>query len=491
MGKHSSQKISYLEARRRRSALRKRAKGAKALKRRSLNWTWYVAFFAVAILAGGAIGYYAKPIGKLSAEIYLAFKQGQWQPKGVQKGKVAKSLTALSTDPTQSINTLVIGYDKGSNPGETGYCRSDVMMLVCLQEKAKKAVVLSIPRDTKVELPGHGTQKINAAHAFGGPAGAIDAVKALTGLDVNHYIEMNFNGFEKIVNAVGGVPIHLNTAINDPHAGYLPAGNLMLDGWQALVLVRSRNLPNGDIDRIQSQHAFLKALMDKAETMKSVWKAKQLVDIVSANCEMDYNAGQLTNLAEELRGFKISNVQFVTLSGTTPYIGGVSYFVPDMPLLAEVATEIKQDNWISPDLLAKLQSPTPRVEELNAPNADVITVLAGSKGVASAVPTVAQELTLMGHEKIYQGQSKEIYGKTVIIYRKEAGDNLKSIMKAIPEFASAQVIQDQQIPRKYNSPIVVVLGSNFTTPNILAIYGRAMIPAVDISNFGNHARSFN
>ncbi len=491
MGKHSSRKTSYLEARRRRGDLRKRARGAQARKRGPVNWTWYVAFFTVGILAGGTIGYYAKPIGKLSAEVYLAFKQGQWQPKGAQKKKVAKSLTALSTDPTKSINTLVIGYDKGSNKGESGYCRSDVMMLVCLQEKEKKAVVLSIPRDTKVELPGHGTQKINAAHSFGGPAGAIDAVKALTGLDVNHYIEMNFNGFEKIVNAIGGVPIHLNTAINDPHAGYLPAGDLLLDGWQALVLVRSRNLPNGDIDRIQSQHAFLKALMNKVETMKSVWKAKQLVDIVSANCEMDYSAGQLTNLAEELRGFKISNVQFVTLAGTSPYIGGVSYFVADMPLLADTVTQIKQDNWISPDLKAKLESPTQRVEELNAPNADVITVLAGSKGVASAVPTVAQELTFMGHEKVYQGQSKEIYGNTVIIYRKEARDNLKSITKAIPEFANAQVVQDQQIPGKYNSPIVVILGSNFTTPNMLAIYGRVMTPAVDISNFGKPAKPFN
>ena len=133
--------------------------------------------------------------------------------------------------------------------------------------------------------------------------------------------------------------------------------------------------------------------------------------------------------------------------------------MPDMSLLAETVTEIKQDNWISPDLQAKLESPTPRVEELNAPNADVITVLAGSRGVASAVPTVAQELTLMGHEKVYQGQSKEIYPKTVIIYRQEAGDNLKSIMKQIPELANAQIIQDQQIPGKYNSPIVVVLGS--------------------------------
>ena len=491
MGKHA-QRTSYWEARRRRRDLRKRAKGKPARGLRPLGRPWFVAFLIAGILAGGAIGFYAKPLAKLSAEAYLYFKQGKWQPKGAESGKVKTALTPLSNDPSKSVNTLVIGYDKGSNPGESGWFRSDVMMLVCLQEKDKKAVVLSIPRDTKVELPGYGTQKINAAHSYGGPSGAIDAVKALTGLDVNHYISMDFTGFEKIVNAIGGVPIHLNTPINDPHAGYLPAGDLLLDGWQALVLVRSRNLPNGDIDRIRSQQAFLKALMDKAQSMKSVWKAKQLVDIAASSSQMDYNAGQLTNLAEELRGFQISNVQFVTVPGTSPYINGVSYFVANTSLLARITADIQRDNWISPELLAELKSPvSQRVEELNAPNADVIAVLAGSKSAGSKVSTVAQELRFMGHQKVLEGQTKEAYPNTVLIYRKEAQANLESIKASVPEFASAQVIEDAQTAGKYNSPVVVVLGADFNTPDLLSIYGRAMAPAVSIDGMGRQVKSFN
>jgi len=94
------------------------------------------------------------------------------------------------------------------------------MMLVCLQERYKKAVVISIPRDTMVQISGHGTQKINAAHSFNGPSGAIDAVKNLLGIDVHHYISMQFTGLRQIVNALGGIPIHLNQPINDPHSGY-------------------------------------------------------------------------------------------------------------------------------------------------------------------------------------------------------------------------------------------------------------------------------
>jgi len=458
----------------------------------SRKWIWYVSFLLVALMAGGAVGYYAKPIGKLGAEVYLTFKQKQWQAKGKEKKKIDNTLATLSSDPNASVNTLVIGYDKGSNKGEGGYCRSDVMMLVCLMEKQKKAVVLSIPRDTKVEVPGHGTQKINAAHAFAGPAGAIAAVKSLTGIDVHHYVEMDFTGFEKIVNAIGGVPIHLNTAINDPHAGYLPAGDLLLDGWQALVLVRSRNLPNGDVDRIKSQQAFIKALLNKAESMKSVWKGKQLVDIVASNCQMDYNAGQLTNLAEELRGFKVSDVQFIAAPGDSRYIAGVSYFIANDPLLAEVTTEIKQTNQISDELKAKLNSPdSRRVEELYGPNADVITVLAGTKGVSYAVPTVAQELRVLGHQKVFEGTAKQVHERTTIIYRKEAKASCAAIVKSVPEFANADVVLDDQIAGQYNSPVVVVLGGNFTTPSLVSIYGRVIEPAVNVRNFGKKLKSFS
>lgn len=491
MGKHS-QGISYWEARRRRKDLRNRAKAKPARRRGPISRIWFIALFLVGLMAGSALGYYAKPLAKLGANVYLSFKEGQWKPKGEEKKQVEKSLTTLSTDPNQSVNTLVIGSDSGSNKGEGGWCRSDVMMLVCLQERDKRAVVVSIPRDTKVELPGHGTQKINAGNAYAGPSGAIDAVKALTGLDVHHFISMNFVGFKQIIDSIGGVPIHLNTPINDPHAGYLPAGDLLLDGEQALVVVRSRKLPNGDIDRIKSQQAFLKALMKKAESMKSVWKGKQLVDIIASTCQMDYSGGQLTNLAEELRGFQISSVQFVTVPGDSKNIGGVSYFVANMPLLAEVATEVKQNTGVSAELSAKLQSPdSTRVEELYGPDSDVVTVLAGTKPVAPKAATVAEELRMMGHEKVFEGVAKQAHQQTMLIYRKEAKDRMEVIRKSVPELAGVQVVESDDIPGQYNSPVVVVLGSDFSTPSIISIYGRVLTPAVNVDNFGKRVSSFS
>jgi polyisoprenyl-teichoic acid--peptidoglycan teichoic acid transferase len=494
MGKHSGQRISYWEARRRRRDLRKSASAkAKGPKRKgSGKLYWFAVFFAIGLAVGAAMGFYYKPIAKLAAKVYLAVKVKKSHVTGTEARKVAQVLHAVSTDPNKSVNTLIMGSDAGSNKGEGGYCRSDVMMLVCLQERDKRAVILSIPRDTMVQIPGYGTQKINAAHAFRGPSGAISAVQSLTGLEVNHFISMQFEGFKKIVNALGGVPIHLNSAISDPHAGYLPAGDLLLDGEQALVVVRSRKLPNGDVDRIKSQQAFLKALAAKAEQQKSVWKANQLVNIITENCKMDYTAGQLMDLATEVQGFSLDNVQYVTVPGDSKYIGGVSYFVADMPMLAQVANEINTNTQVSAELMAKLQAgETNRVEVLNAPNADVVSVLSGMKTSTWAVPTVAQELRLMGHQKVYEGTTKEPLAKTTIYYRKEVKDLCGAMLKAVPEFQGADVVQNDQIPAQYNSPMVVVLGTGFNTPSLTAIYGRIASPAFNFENFGRKVNSFS
>ena len=491
MDEHSGQQMTYWQARRRRRGLRNGPAGEGATYRPRKKRYRLIIILLVLISVGCVLGFCAKPIGKLAAKVYLSFKLSKSHISGKEGAKVQNSLTRLSSDPNKSMNTLILGSDAGSVKGESGYSRSDVMLLVCLQERDKKAVVISIPRDTMVQIPGQGTQKINAAHAFSGPSGAIDAVKNLLGIDVHHYISMQFTGFEKIVNALGGIPIHLNQPINDPHSGYLPAGDLKLDGWQALVLVRSRNMANGDLDRIQSQHTFMEALMTKAESMKSIWKANQLVNIVASNCKMDYTAGQLIDLAKELQGFKPGNVQMITVPGDSPTISGVSYFVQNAPLLAQITTEVKQNNWLSPDLMAKLQTPSSSpAAVLNAPNADVISVLSGSSSSAWAVPTVARELTLMGHQKVLQGHTKQPLARTTIYYRSEALANCKAVIKSIPELSGAHVVESSQIPVSYNSPVVIVLGSKFTTPSLVSIYGRICKPAFDFQNLGTVVNAY-
>jgi LCP family protein required for cell wall assembly len=497
MGKHSKQGISYWEARRRRKDLRKREKAKnKPARRGPTRKRWFIVIFLLGLLVGGALGYYHKQILKAGAKLYLSIKQQQWQPEGEEKEEVQESLNAISKNPDESVNTLVMGSDLGSNKGETGWCRSDVMMLVCLHERDKKAVVVSIPRDTKIKLSGYGTQKINAAHSYGGPSAAIDAAKQLTGIDVHHFVSMNFEGFEQIVDAIGGVPIHLNKPINDPHAGYLPAGDLNLTGEQALIIVRSRKLPGGDLDRIKSQQAFLKALVNKAAEMRDVWKAKKLVDIVAGTCQMDYTAGELTTMAEELKDFSITSVQFVTVPGVPKTISGASYFVADETALAELAAEVKANTEISPELMSKLQTPgatgQDRVEQAYGPDADVVTVLSGrSSSATAAVPIVAEELRLLGHQMVFEGTANRAHQNTTMYYRPEAKDNCEGIKNSVPEFAGAELVVDAAVAEQYNSPVVVVLGSEFTTPPLYAIYGRIMKPVFEFDGLGQKVKSLS
>jgi len=118
-------------------------------------------------------------------------------------------------------------------------------------------------------------------------------------------------------------------------------------------------------------------------------------------------------------------------------------------------------------------------------------VLAGSRSVAWMVPTVAQQLRLMGHERVFEGQAKQVHNRTTIIYRKEAKENSENVKNSVPEFADADVIENDDIASDYNSPVVVVLGTGFATPNLVSIYGRLMKPTLDFENMGERVKSFS
>jgi LCP family protein required for cell wall assembly len=157
----------------------------------------------------------------------------------------------------QQIDNLHVGDDFGTE-------NSDSIML--LHMGGGRPVLISIPRDSYVPIPGHGTNKINAALGFGGPTLLIQTIENVTGLSINHYLGIGFGGLVSVVNSVGGVNMCLPTALHDYDSGAnLPAGCHTLDGAQALAFVRDRHsFADEDLQREQDQRAFLKALLAKA-----------------------------------------------------------------------------------------------------------------------------------------------------------------------------------------------------------------------------------
>jgi len=173
---------------------------------------------------------------------------------------------------TAGTNWLIVGSDsradlteaqkKALATGDAAGGRTDTIMIV--HTGSKKTTLLSLPRDTFVPIPGHGRNKLNAAFAFGGASLLVQTVEDVTGLRIDHYAEIGFGGFAKMVDAVGGVRICVDQAINDGNAGLnIQAGCQKLNGAEALGYVRSRKFANGDLVRVQHQRQFLSALLSK------------------------------------------------------------------------------------------------------------------------------------------------------------------------------------------------------------------------------------
>jgi LCP family protein required for cell wall assembly len=147
----------------------------------------------------------------------------------------------------------------------TGYGRSDTIMILHIPAGGGRPVLVSIPRDSYMNIPGHGMNKINAAYAFGGPALLAQTIQTDTGLHINHYMNIGFGGFVNVVNAVGGVRMCLPAPIHDQASGLnLNAGCQVLNGGQALAWVRDRHsFATSDLQREQDQRIFLAALLKK------------------------------------------------------------------------------------------------------------------------------------------------------------------------------------------------------------------------------------
>jgi len=176
---------------------------------------------------------------------------------------------------TAGADWLIVGSDSREGltaqqrqrlgTGQAAGRRTDTMMLLHIPRGGGSPTLVSLPRDSYVPIPGRGRNKLNAAYAFGGPKLLAQTVEQVTGIRIDHYMEIGFDGFASVVDAVGGVRLCVKEPMNDPKAALrLKAGCQVLNSRQALGYVRTRASARGDLDRVQRQREFLGALMDKA-----------------------------------------------------------------------------------------------------------------------------------------------------------------------------------------------------------------------------------
>ena len=212
-----------------------------------------------------------------------------------------------------------------------GGTNTDTMMVLHVPADGRKATLISFPRDSWVNIPGFGMNKLNAAFAFGSQNGGGDAggarllistIQGLTGLTIDHFVRISMLGFYDVVKALGPVNVCLNNAVNDPYSTVnLPKGVSTLNAQQALAFVRQRHgLPNGDLDRIVRQQYFLSVEARQvlsAGTLLNPVKLQNVLDAVSSSIQTDPGL-DLIALAAQLHGLSADNLSTATIpvSGT-------------------------------------------------------------------------------------------------------------------------------------------------------------------------------
>ncbi len=213
----------------------------------------------------------------------------------------------------EPVNILLLGID--ARPGETN-ARTDTMMLACINPELQKVALISIPRDTRVDIPGSGDNKINSANVVGGPKAACRAVEKLLGTKVDYYVLTNFNGFVNIIDILGGVTIDVEKDMKYLAEGInLKKGVQHLNGKDALAYVRYRGDALADIARTERQQKFLKAVAEEMFKTKTILKIPALLPELKKNVETNMGTKTMLELAKLALKFSPDDLVAQTLPG--------------------------------------------------------------------------------------------------------------------------------------------------------------------------------
>ncbi|GAB6138361.1 LCP family protein [Halanaerobaculum tunisiense] len=240
------------------------------------------------------------------------------------------------------FNILLLGSDVKAK----GQRRSDTIMVASIDLDSKQIGLVSIPRDTRVKIPGYeGYHKINAAYSYGGLELMTETVEGLLEVSLAYHLQVDYQGFIAIVDTLGGVEVEIEQDLEyvDQAADLtidLEAGSQTLTGQQALNYVRFRHDALGDIGRIQRQQKFLKAALDKFLTFKTLFKVPKLVQEFNNYVTTNLELAKMARLVADIKNFSLQQLKMELLPGEAKYIGEVSYWLPDLESTRQLTTSL-------------------------------------------------------------------------------------------------------------------------------------------------------
>ena len=332
---------------------------------------------------------------------------------------------------TGNINILAVGIDdvQGSH-------RSDTIAVVAINIEDRFVKVLSLPRDLRVQIEGHGWQKLNHAYAYGGIDLLSSTINNFLGIPLHYHVIVNYQSFPKLVDLLGGVEIDVPKRLRyTDRAGGLhidiPAGRQLLDGKTALEFVRFRHDALGDIGRIQRQQLFLREILNKIRQPETLADLPEIVEQATRFFQTEIQATQAIQLVNYLKDLDGSRFSFETMPGKAAMIDGISYWLGDTALASQFLTTPPET--VSGDKAEGPKEPLVAADSLLAGIKGQIAILngCGVKGVSQAF---SEQLQRLGIDVAFVGNAKHFdYRYTNIGYPENPDTQTLSNSKALGE----------------------------------------------------------
>jgi polyisoprenyl-teichoic acid--peptidoglycan teichoic acid transferase len=288
----------------------------KKPKRRWLRFTGI--FLLLILIAAGAYAYYV---------YHTLNKSVDSMHDPIEREKSEKRTEEVKFEEKDPFSVLLMGVDE--REGDKG--RSDSLIVLTVNPEQESVKMLSIPRDTRTEIIGRGTlDKINHAYAFGGVEMAMDTVENFLDIPIDYYAKINMEGFEEIVNAVGGVTVQNDLAFS--YDGYsFKKGELTLEGKEALAFARMRKEDKrGDFGRQLRQREVIQGIIREGASVSSLWKFDNIFNALGNNIKTNLTFEEMVSIQKNYKAASKDMEQISLDGGSGETIGGVWYYVvPD------------------------------------------------------------------------------------------------------------------------------------------------------------------
>lgn len=295
----------------------------------------FILLSIVLLSAGLYLGYMVKP----SSESKIGHQATE--TLGEEKKEKPNIPRVSAFDGDKPLHILVLGIDETkmnqAKKADEDISRSDTMMLFTIDPVGKRAQLLSIPRDTYVNVPGHGMTKINHAYAYGKYPLAEKTVERFLNVKIDHHAIVNYDAVRELTIAVGGVEVYLPVDYKYTDPSVVPplkidfkAGYQLVKGDDAIRFLRIRKIfEDQDIGRIGQQQKFLMSLFKKMKEPSMIWKLPKLLDIVDKYVETDLTYGQIADLSYFALSMDMDNIETCHLEGEGVRIGDLDYWKVD------------------------------------------------------------------------------------------------------------------------------------------------------------------